>query len=177
MDKYIAPAPAGIAALAPVDESSCLRLPWSPHQHQWIIPSCQRQLLSRTPGRSPASLLMCSRHEDGSALEEETGYARATLSAGMCFLLHSGEWLLSSLPTGEVLLVVNLSTYSTVALLQHCPYRSRFLFGRLLSEHGHRLQALSNEAGGDDETVLFVAGSCVDAHPRDQSVDFAELTR
>ena len=51
----------------------------------------------------PASLLTCSRHEDGLALEKESEDARATLPAGMCS---------SSLPTGKVLLVVDLSSFS-----------------------------------------------------------------
>ena len=116
----------------------------------------------------PASLLTCSRHEDGLALEEESEDARATLPAGICS---------SSLPTGEVLLVVNLSSYSrslrfssvvlaapaSSSAAAHCPNAVVAFV------------ALNDEAGGNEETVLLAARSCADDHPLDQSVNFDEL--
>ena len=93
-------------------------------------------------------------------MEEESEDARATLPARMCFLFDSGEWLLSSLPTGEVLLVVDLSSYcrslhfssvvfaapASSSSAAHCP------------NDVVAFVALNDEAGGNEETVLLAAG-------------------
>ena len=115
----------------------------------------------------PASLLMCSRHEDGLALAEESEDARATLPTGICS---------SSLPTGEVLLVVDLSSYSrslhfsSVVLAAPASSSAAYCPNAVVA-----FVALNDEAGGNEETVLLAARSCADDHPLDQSVNFDEL--
>ena len=94
----------------------------------------------------------------------------------MCFLFDSGQWLLSFLPTGEVLLVVDLSSYS-----RSLHFSSMVLAAPVSSSAAHctnavvAFVALNDEAGGNEETVLLAARSCVDDHPLDQSVHFDEL--
>ena len=82
----------------------------------------------------------------------------------------------SSLPTGKVLLVVDLSSFS-----RSLHFSSVVLAAPASSSAAHcpnevvAFVTLDDEAGGNEEKVLLAARSDADDHPLDQSVNFDEL--
>ena len=100
-------------------------------------------------------------------MEKESEDARATLPAGMCS---------SSLPTGKVLLVVDLSSFS-----RSLHFSSVVLAAPASSSAAHCPNAvvafvtLNDGAGDNEEMALLVARSCANDRPLDQSVNFDEL--